>query len=64
MLAVGVWNIGTVSSDLVLVPNLTANADISLTRGPYLQQGTEDSMVVRWRTSFPTDTQVQIGPAQ
>ena len=63
VLAVGVWNINGTSSDLVLVPNLTANGEISLTRGPYLQQGTEDSMVLRWRTKFPTDTQVHIGPS-
>jgi len=30
-------------------------------RGPYLQQGTPDSIVVRWRTDVPTDTAVKFG---
>jgi hypothetical protein len=30
-------------------------------RGPYLQQGTPDSVVVRWRTDVPTDTAVRFG---
>ena len=31
-------------------------------RGPYLQQGTPDSVVVRWRTDVPTDSAVHFGP--
>ena len=30
-------------------------------RGPYLQQGTPESVVVRWRTDVPTDTAVKFG---
>jgi acid phosphatase type 7 len=30
-------------------------------RGPYLQQGTPDSVVVRWRTDVPTDSAVRFG---
>jgi hypothetical protein len=30
-------------------------------RGPYLQQGTPNSVVVRWRTDVPTDTAVKFG---
>ena len=30
-------------------------------RGPYLQQGTPNSVVVRWRTDVPTETAVRFG---
>jgi hypothetical protein len=61
-LAIGVWNVGSASSDLVLVPNLTANKDQVLVRGPYLQMGTHESIVVRWRTEIATDSQVLCSP--
>ena len=61
VLAIGVWNIASISSDLVLVPNLTVNKELAVTRGPYLQLGTSDSIVVRWRTSIPSDSVVEIG---
>jgi len=32
-----------------------------VTRGPYLQQGTTNSVVVRWRTDVPTDSLVRYG---
>ncbi|MSU48184.1 MAG: metallophosphoesterase family protein [Opitutus sp.] len=32
-----------------------------IVRGPYLQQGTATSVVVRWRTDVPTDTAVRYG---
>ena len=62
VLAVGVWNATLPSSDLVLVPYLVANRSASLTRGPYLQRPTSASIVVRWRTSIPTDSVVMYGP--
>src|SRR5262245_16673728 len=34
----------------------------SMTRGPYLQSGTEDSVVVRWRTNSATNSRVRFGP--
>jgi hypothetical protein len=45
------------------VPPLAAQ---TIVRGPYLQQGTPTSVVVRWRTDVPTDTAVKFGlnPAQ
>ncbi len=61
VLAIGVWNTASISSDLVLVPNLTINKELTITRGPYLQMGTSDSVVVRWRTSIPADSVVEIG---
>jgi hypothetical protein len=33
----------------------------TITRGPYLQLGTSNSIVVRWRTSIATDSRVQYG---
>ena len=33
----------------------------SLLRGPYLQLGTSTSIIVKWKTSVPTDSQVKIG---
>jgi fibronectin type 3 domain-containing protein len=35
----------------------------TITRGPYLQLGTQDSMVIRWRTDQPTDSVVHYGTA-
>lgn len=34
---------------------------VSLTRGPYLQRGTTDEVIVRWRTDGPTDSRVVYG---
>lgn len=33
----------------------------NIVRGPYLQQGTPESVVVRWRTDIPTETSVKYG---
>lgn len=66
VLAVGVWNTGSSSSDLVLVPQLvldTAESGPALVRGPYLQMRTPTSLVVRWRTDSPTDGVVRFGNA-
>jgi len=32
-------------------------------RGPYLQQGSHEQVVVRWRTDVPTDSRVWCGPS-
>lgn len=49
------------SSDLSFDLELTADASVSVTRGPYLQLGTADSVVIRWRTSAPVVGRVQFG---
>ena len=41
----------------------TVMAQDSVIRGPYLQSGTQHSVVVRWRTSGPTDGRVRFGTA-
>jgi acid phosphatase type 7 len=44
----------------LLCPPLTAFAQ-SITRGPYLQNVTPTSIIVRWRTDVPTDSRVRFG---
>jgi hypothetical protein len=43
------------------VPRLSANEGNAVTRGPYLQVGGPTSLVVRWRTRFPAESQVSYG---
>ena len=50
-------------SILVLISICSSALAASLTRGPYLQDGTPSSVVVRWRTDSGTDTLVQFGDA-
>jgi len=63
VLAVGVWDHGGSSSDLVLVPRLVADqpGETFVNRGPYLQNGTPISVIVRWRTDKATDSRVAYG---
>ena len=60
VLAVGIWNSSHGSSDCVLVPRLAVNR--ILTRAPYLQIGTESSVLIRWQTGTPTSSTVLCGP--
>src|SRR5262245_54781055 len=49
---------------LLLVPggeSMTWAAAIAVTRGPYLQQGTPNSVVVRWRTDVASDSLIRYG---
>ncbi len=49
---------------LVLMASTTAaQLDPLLLRGPYLQSPTPESIVVRWRSDFPTDSRVRYGTA-
>jgi PKD repeat protein len=61
VLAIGVWNVGPSSTDLVVAARLVANATPSLSRGPYLQSGTSSGVLVRWRTDLPNDSRVLYG---
>jgi hypothetical protein len=63
ILALGVWNNEAASSDLVLAAELRANqpSKTFVTRGPYLQLGTETAVTVRWRTDWPTDSRITYG---
>jgi PKD repeat protein len=61
VLAIGVWNTGPASTDLVVAARLLANGVPTLVRGPYLQSGTASGAIVRWRTDLPTDSRVVYG---
>ncbi len=61
-LAVEVHQSTSQSSDLSFDLELVASqALVTLSRQPYLQDGTADGAVVRWRTSTPTATALWIG---
>jgi hypothetical protein len=47
-----------VSFDLQLIGS---DGSASVTRGPYLQIGTPNSTVVRWRTNVATNSRVSVG---
>ena len=58
VLAVEIHQITPTSSDISLdLELLTTPA--ALVRGPYLQLGTPDGVVVRWRTDLPTESRVE-----
>ena len=61
VLAIGVWNTGAGSSDLVLAPQLVANKQLALVRGPYLQAGSSTGVTVQFRTDIPSNTRVLYG---
>ena len=63
VLAVGVWNTGATSTDLVVVPLLVGDRATGITRGPYLQLLTQTGVRVRWRTSTAQDSRVAYGTA-
>ncbi|MBK8148010.1 MAG: metallophosphoesterase [Acidobacteria bacterium] len=49
------------SSDISFDLDLIGQTAASITRGPYLQMGTNSAMTVRWRTNVATDSRVQFG---
>ena len=63
LLAVEVHQRSAQSSDLSFDFKLTAVPSnlLRITRGPYLQQGTSQSMVCKWRTSSATSSLVRYG---
>src|SRR4029453_400030 len=50
-----------ISFDLQLIGS---DGSASVTRGPYLQIGTSNSTIVRWRTNVATDSRVSFGTTQ
>ena len=52
--------LGTVAVALLAVVYLAGQSP-RLTRGPYLQMGTTDGVLVRWRTSVATESRVCYG---
>jgi hypothetical protein len=63
VIAVEVHQSDPTSTDISFDLELVGNSSVSLTRGPYLQLGTPNSMVVRWRTSAAVVGRVQFGPS-
>jgi hypothetical protein len=62
VLAVEVHQASANSSDLSFNLSLTGSTyDLGLIRGPYLQAGTDTSMVIRWRTLQATESRVRYG---
>jgi acid phosphatase type 7 len=61
VIAVEVHQANGTSTDLSFVLELKASDSVSVTRGPYLQIGTPSSMILKWRTSSPTDSRVRYG---
>ncbi len=51
------------SSDLAFDLDLVYDTEVLVTRGPYLQKGTPQSVAIRWRTGVPTSSRVRLGPA-
>ncbi|HEX8618570.1 MAG TPA: fibronectin type III domain-containing protein [Thermoanaerobaculia bacterium] len=65
-IAVEMHQAGGSSSDLSFSLELLATDDVdapAITRGPYLQVGTPNSVIVRWRTATPSDSRVSVGTA-
>ena len=62
-----IWRANSIASWLLLGVVWTGWCESALaatvTRGPYLQLGTPNSIVVRWRTDAPTDSEVRYGAA-
>ena len=60
-LAVEIHQASENSSDLSFDLELIGLDSATVTRGPYLQQGTPESVVLRWRTDLPTIGRVTYG---
>jgi hypothetical protein len=60
VLAVEIHQVTPASSDISFDLELVA-APVTVTRGPYLQLGTDSAVRVRWRTSAPTTSRVRYG---
>jgi hypothetical protein len=63
-IAVEIHQASSASSDISFALELLGNDQVvtpKVTRGPYLQMGTQNSIVVRWRTDIPSDSRVRYG---
>ncbi len=63
VLAVEIHQQAVNSSDISFDLQLTATSTPTVIRGPYLQDQTTTSLVVRWRTDLTTTSQVRYGPS-
>ena len=60
-IAVEIHQANGTSTDLSFNLELIGVDSVSVSRGPYLQQGTPTSVIVRWRTDSATDSRVSFG---
>jgi hypothetical protein len=62
VLAIELHQSGGTSTDVSFDLQLNgSDGSASVTRGPYLQIGTPNSTVVRWRTNVATNSRVSVG---
>lgn len=61
VVAVEIHQSSPASSDISFDLEMTATSGVNLTRGPYLQQGGPDRVIVRWRTDVTTESVVRYG---
>jgi hypothetical protein len=61
VIAVEVHQANATSTDVSFNLELIGVDTTSLTRGPYLQNGTPSSLIVRWRTNASTNSRVSFG---
>jgi len=52
---------GTLTNGAVWAGGFDPSVNVAVTRGPYLQNGTSNSIVIRWRTNLATDAIVRFG---
>jgi acid phosphatase type 7 len=65
VIAVELHQSGGTSSDISFdLQVIGTDGSASVTRGPYLQIGTPNSTVVRWRTNVATNSRVSVGTTQ
>ncbi len=65
LFAVEIHQANGTSSDISFDLQFTgSDSAVSVTRGPYLQRGSHDRVVVRWRTGATTDSWVRYGTSQ
>lgn len=63
VLAVEIHQANGTSTDVSFDLELAASTSASVTRGPYLQMGSPNGAVVRWRTDAATESRVRYGLA-
>lgn len=61
VLAVEVHQVNATSTDIVFGSALLASTNITVTRGPYLQNGSHTNMTIRWRTETACVGRVRYG---
>ena len=60
-LAVEIHQANPTSSDISFDLELEAADTVQPVRGPYLQQGTPSSIIIKWQTALPSDSTVSYG---